>query len=179
MKKILSVLLALVLCLSLCGMAFATSVGSEQGDVVINVQNSAVEDSSVVYQVEFKWDSLIFTYDFGGGTIKWDTEEHDYVLTGAGTAGWVDNKTTANITVINHSNGSVKVTALLDNGSASKTANGVTATLSNNEYTIGSAVGTAYNAAPSGITQVKITNAPNTEEGFTLGKITVSVTHGN
>lgn len=172
MKKTVTLLLALTLCLFLCGPAFAAAVDSSSGDVIIRVEGVA-GDGAPVYYVTFQWESLQFTYDFKETAKTWDPTDHDYTITTDGTAGW--DRTSADVTVVNHSNAAVAVSASFSGSGTSISSNGVSAVLTNTSYTIPSAVGTTFSAAPKGVTTVTVSGAPADKSGFTLGTIVVSV----
>lgn len=174
MKKLIAILLALILCFSLCGAAFAAPVDSQHNDVIINVEGVAGEPIPV-YSVTFQWQDLNFTYDFKETAKTWDPAKHEFVTQTSGTADW--NKSSAEVTVVNHSSAAVRVSASFgsDTSVTSISVNGVTAALSNAAYTIPSAVGTTPENAPKGVTTVNISGAPADRSGFTLGTILVSV----
>lgn len=204
MKKLVSILLALVLALGLTLSAFAalpandvnegTGIGTKTGEVKITV-NDGVD--TTVYYVTVEWSNLEFTYQKeGSGT--WNPESHTY--SDATSDGWVVSTAegvndavsgvnndiitrTDAITVTNHSNADVKVDATF----GTTTSSAVTATLSNQDATEGIAVelesaaeGTHLNNvndADKVIYSLTLTGAPGEGESssFTLGTITVSI----
>lgn len=170
MKKIIALVLTLTLSLSLGINAFAANSTTESGDVVVEVKG--VAQAGVTYNVTISWDSLTFTYDFKETAKTWNPETHSYDIATSGDAAW--NKTAAQVTVTNHSNGAVKVNATFGT-STTLESNGVKATLSNAVYTLNSAEGTAVGSAPSGATTVTISGAPADKSGFKLGTITLTV----
>ena len=93
MKKILFLVLALALVMSLGIPAFAAEInGDNSKDVTANYQ--AGEASQKVYLVDIVWGSLEFTYtDASEGT--WDPETHTYT----GTAENLHGNVTVNFTV--------------------------------------------------------------------------------
>jgi hypothetical protein len=119
--------------------AVATIPTNRKGDVYVKVAN-APQNLTVnkVYKVDVKWDSLEFTYDFGSSNqnksdleITWDPDNHKYSLEEGNDAvtGWGD-KTSANVTVENHSNAAVSVTTTFeDNNDDTIVTNGVEAKL--------------------------------------------------
>lgn len=105
MKKILSLVLALALVMSLGVTAFAAEInGDNSKDVTANYQ--AGETSQKVYLVDIVWGSLEFTYtDASEGT--WDPETHTY--TGTKAAEWSCAEGANKVEVTNHSNAEVTV----------------------------------------------------------------------
>ena len=98
MKKMLAMILALAMVLSMSVFAFAADVttnGNTDSDVKVTVNGNDTK----VYRIEIKWEALEFTYTMGA----WDTQTHQY---GAGT--WSAAKT---IAIINHSNADVTAMA--------------------------------------------------------------------
>ncbi len=167
MKKFLSVLLVALLALTMSVSAFAddSQVPREESkDVEIVINSSSIDDTSV-YSVNVAWDSLTFTYTISDGA--WDPETHSY------PGGW--DKTDANITVTNHSNAGVNVSAAFTEGGTTATKSSVTARLGNATFTLGTAVGTAVGEAPSDTITVAITGAPDVTDGYTLSTITVTI----
>ena len=169
MKKFFALLMALVMVFSMSSVAFAlgankvnesTGLGAEDGEVKVTVQENA---DDTIYYVEITWGTLEFTYDMSA--TKWDPTTHTY-RESDGT-GWATNDN-PKITVINHSNAGVAVTADFDDGNNDKQATNfdVTATLTNADVTLESADVTARynnvgNAASTTYT-VSVSGVPNT-----------------
>ena len=168
MKKILSLVLALALLSSLCVSAFAGELyasGSESGTVSVTVKTESTDpefpglvDPEHMYHVSLTWDSLNFVYS---GNVTWDPANLEYV---GGT--W--DQENGDIVVTNRSNASVSVATGID--VAEK--NGVTATITNGNFDLGSAEGGVVTS-----NAIDITVAGNpTAAQFDIGTVTVTIT---
>lgn len=170
MKKIISFVLATLMLVSLALPVVAASsvtgvTGDTSGDVEIQINNaddpSTPGDESTIYAVALSWETMVFTY-----TGTWDAEALAY------KGDW--DKETANITVTNSSNAPVDVDAYFDTlNTASKTSNGVTATLTNYDFQLASAA--AAGVATTGAIEVIVTGAPKVTTGFSVGTVTVAI----
>lgn len=160
MKKIIALALTLVLVLSMSVTVFAEEIlqsgytgpekmASDPQNVTITIAGTSA--NSKVYYVEVKWDTLAFTYTFATGAT-WDPTQHTY--TNNNTGSWSDPKT---ITVINHSNDNVTITATPQ---AAANNNGVTITASVANSALNSAVGTAVAEAPKTEVTVSVSGTP-------------------
>ena len=176
MKKIISLVLAVVMVFAMSVTVFAEAVpagnitGGTTGDVEIVIKGeSGTDPVAKVYKVELAWDTLTFTY---GGAV-WNTEELEYEngiwTTAADSNG---DGTSATIKVTNRSNAEVTVSAEMD----VYTKNGVTASLSNANFTLTSAEGKDNSTLPTASIAVSVDGKPTTNTGFTLGTITVTLT---
>ena len=193
-KRIIAIVIAAVLLLSVTPFALAASVTMTSG---VGSANKAVEvkvinlkddgnvpddptdptDPSYVYSVDVTWESLQFTYKG-----RWDAAAGDYEAGGQ----WSKDGTTwaatanSNVTVTNHSNINIATAFRWDDlaaGVASNTIGGAT-------FTLGTTSGTAVaESATKGIENVFICpiTASGTGKGFTttfteFDKIIVSLT---
>lgn len=185
MKKVLALILAVCLMFSLAVTAGAATKGSSDissndavsGDksnpVKVNVTGVA-GSAATVYYLEIKWDPLIFTYNYKETGKVYDPEDHTETVTTSGTAGWQHTEA-ADITVTNHSNASVTVSASI----AESKVKGVEAVLTGDEQILESAVGKAMNA-PELVASftVNVTGTPdkaNTAEAFTVDTVTITI----
>ena len=126
MKKMLSLILALVLLLSLAVPAFAeTNDGNKQtnigGNTNIDVKakyNSSSATSEKI-SVDIAWGAMEFTYNVGG-TKEWNAATHQYVDNT--TKNWTATGNT--VTVTNHSNVAVNATLSFAKEANYSTVNG-------------------------------------------------------
>ena len=108
MKKILSLILALALVMSLGVTAFAAELNDETtaGSKDVTASYVAGDSGKKVYLVDIVWGSLEFTYtDASEGT--WDPETHTY--DGTSEAKWSCAEGANKVDVTNHSNAEVTV----------------------------------------------------------------------
>lgn len=170
MKKVLALILALVMALSLGAVAFAENdlvetPGESSGNVNVNVQ-SFTED---VFSVTIEWDSLTaFTYKFE----DWNDKQFIY------TGGWLqdDGQTTdvddsVSVAVINNSNVAINVEATFADEQTAVTTEGVTATLGNNEFSLDP----KGDSAEFSVTISGTPNDNNVEKSIMVGTITVVI----
>lgn len=165
MKKLLATALVLVLMLSLAATAFAVGDGgSEEQPVTVIVDQSNV---TTVYSVDIVWESLNFTYKLGAGT--WDPNSH--TVTG-GSPQW--DKTSAGITVTNHSNAAVSISAAFTSGTtASK--NNVKATLANHTFSLDAGQLNQHATADNDRITVSVEGTPSVEGTFDIDNVKVTV----
>jgi hypothetical protein len=162
MKKILTLVIAVAMILTLSVSVFADTSLSDKtstDDIPVTVVVN-VDTTGTVYKVDITWTSLDFAYNFGTyGT--WKPESHEYAA--AGTDGWIvgserRDSATGTITVTNHSNAAVDVTATLTN---TTTVEGVSIAIDENAATprnlasavgksVGDAATTSYTVTASG-----------------------------
>lgn len=171
MKKLLSVLLALTLVLSMSMTAFAADTSPKTGvgdngsaEISVNGTYEAGSSATEVISVDISWGAMDFTYT-GASDGTWNPSDHSY--TGSTEAGWTASGN--EITVTNHSNAGV--TASL---SFTASVEGITGTFSNESLNLATAVGTTYEAAPNGTSTFTITGG-QIDADQTLGTITVSI----
>lgn len=141
MKKIVSLILAMALMMSLAIPAFAAT--NEGGDTSIDVkaQYNGGATTPDKINVNVTWGAMEFTYNVSG-TKDWDATKHEYVDNATET--W--NATGNTVTITNHSNVGIKA----DLSFAADTAyNTVTGKFDKAAITLATAVGTEVNAAPA------------------------------
>lgn len=109
MKKLLAIVLVLALAMSIGVTAFAQGApetvgqnGSKEIDVIAGYNTTT--STPEVYSVDIVWTDMTFTYT-ESSTKTWNADDHSYDTTASG--GW--DKTTASVTVTNHSNVEVAV----------------------------------------------------------------------
>ena len=175
MKKIFALVLALVLTAALAVTCFAANAeGLDDGENATNdvkVSYQAGSAAGAVYSVDVVFDDMTFTYiDTVMGT--WNPEEHDY--DGTVDAHW--NKTSANITVTNHSNAAIDVTVTF-NENNEYTGNATAAITAGATMDLESAVGTEVDQAPEGTATLTIGGTGKSgETNSVIGTITVRIT---
>lgn len=177
MKKLFTIL-ALVLTVALCA-SFAVSAETYTNlasipaqDVTVDYVPATDDTDTVVYSVDVAWTDLEFTYS--AGTEKWDPTTHDYT-TSKNDADWTN--TDGSITVTNHSNADVDVTVAY----AKAAGYNVKVDVTNAEFTLESAVGTAFDDADAETVTFAVDTAASTAPAAdaTVGTVTVTVTAAN
>lgn len=176
MKKILSIVLALVMVFALSTTAFAAFEqvpSTDSGNVEVIIDSTTLTSIEKVYYVDVEWEALDFTYSFNNTDNKniWNPLDHTYSEeNGATEDNWDKTIIEDAITVTNHSNAAVGIAA-----TDSVTLNGVTASTSA-DFDLPSAVGYAVDAAEITNTfDVSVAGVPTIEEDFTIGTIVVTI----
>lgn len=118
MKKVTSLLLALVMALALAVPAFAVELtdkevsGNRTQDVTANV--TVTDDQKVnTYFVKVEWNQPSFSYIFKGTKYTWDTTNLKYKTEDIGKDGWESNTSALSLKVTNSSDMPVNCTATL------------------------------------------------------------------
>lgn len=175
MRKLFAGTLALAVIFSLSMPVFAEPITGTGSSDVEEVKVAVVGGGSstpTVYYVTVGWDSLTFTYTESSHTNLWQPEEHTYRTSGGG-GDW--SKTTADISVTNHSNVGIGVAMTFDGSGTTKTVNGVTATLTNHTFDLDTGVGRTFETADKNSTTVTVANTPNVSNGFTIGMVKIAI----
>lgn len=163
--------------LSMSATAFAaegsvTNQGIGDQTIDVTARYTVSTSSETVYSVDITWDNMIFTYS-ESSVRTWNPENHTYTANRSG--GW--NKTTADITVTNHSNAdvTVKLTYTADTANGNT---GVTGTLSNAGGILAAGEEGKPDEAEQIISTLTISGTPNgnvTADGVRVGTITVTI----
>ena len=141
MKKIIAIVLAMVLVLSLSVTAFAADLNGGSGDVTVKYTKG--EDGGTIYRVDVTWGSMAFDYTSEAkGT--WNPETHNY--DNAAEAKWECAEGANKITVTNHSNTEVKVSLSYNQAEGYTTVNGA---FDQASLTLPTAEGTTFANAPA------------------------------
>jgi len=168
MKKALTVLLAVLLILSMSTVAFAAAPGDSENIDVTGKYNSTTTEGTV-YSVDITWENMTFTYNETTEKI-WNAADHSYTVVTTGE--W--DKTTADITVTNHSNATVTATV---NYSAVEDTD-ITGTLNNTEKTLAAGVEGKPEEADALVATLTISGTPTdavTNTGVKIGSITITL----
>ena len=172
MKKILSIILALAMALSMSVTAFAaTNDGTSGTDITVNGTYTPGTAADEKISVDIVWEAMNFTYTAPSqGT--WNPATHAYE--GATEGGWSDN--TPSITVKNHSNVAVNATLdfTADVAGVIGTFTEASGTANDKVLELATAEGTEVSAAPTATANFGISGAA-IDADKTLGTITVTV----
>lgn len=166
MKRIITILMALAMVMSLSVTAFASELGGSK-DVTAKYERS--ESEQPIYNVDLNWGDLTFTYT-ETTTKVWNPDTHTYDTTTTG--GW--DKTESTVTVTNHSNVSVAVSMSVTPAQGT----GVNVSLTGGNATLAAGEVGNVNGAASVTGTVKVSVKPNstvTEDGIKVASITVTI----
>ena len=176
MKKILTIVLVIALCVALPAFAAEPDIGADNGtdSVEVNGVYEEGEAAAEIISVDISWGTMVFTYnDTVEGT--WDHEQHRF--NGTQEANWTCEENANKITVINHSNTAVDANLTF---TAAQGPNIVGAfdeasgTEDDNKLELATAVNTAVASAPSADAFFNITSGSIADDA-TLGTITVKI----
>lgn len=167
MKRIITLLMALAMVMSLSVTAFASELGGSK-DVTAKYEKN--ESEQPIYNVDLNWGDLTFTYT---ETVEkeWDADTHTYTSKVTGGS-W--DKTESTIKVTNHSN--VSVTVIMTVEAVENT--GVEVTLDGGNATLAAGEENNVDGAKYVIGTVKVSGTPNstvTESGITVASIKVTI----
>lgn len=171
MKKILSLILALALVMSLSVTAFAAET-NEGGNTTIDVNAMYSDGVSTpdVISVNVEWGAMSFTYSVSG-TKQWDATKHEYTTTS--NAAWSASGNT--VTVTNHSNIAVKAELSF---AADAAYNTVTGSFDKAQLLLDSGDGLTYENADKDTAALTLagTLADTVKTSTKVGTITVKIT---
>lgn len=177
MKKVISMILALVLVLSMGITAFAAEV--PEGESQSIKATYSVADSKAVYKVDIAWGGMVFNYASGMENV-WNPETLKFETAQKGEPSWTPAEEGGDtVTVTNHSNAPVGIDMAY-----TKAENGVDGTLENGSFTLDSADNGVDGAAgtPTANSAKLSLSTENIPESFTdgsanvtLGTITVTI----
>lgn len=178
MKKLAASLLTISLMMGMGTTAFAESGSTTIGEngsqpIDVTAKHTGSTDTDTVYSVDIVWDDMTFTYH-ESGSRTWNPSDHTY--TDNTTAGW--DKTTADVTVTNHSNADVDVALAY----TPVDGTGVSGALADSSYTLVAGVENKYTEADSKTSTFTVSGKPTeavTAEGVKIGTITVTVSSAN
>lgn len=166
MKRLSIICLSILLAMSLSVTAWAVTK-EELGETKIPVTATYQENNTMkdVYSVDITWGSMDFIYQVGSGS--WNPSTHSY----SSSEGWVYAEDANKITIVNHSNVSVKCSLEYQS-----LANTVSGDFSQADITLPSAEGTNSNNPPTDSATLTLDGAlsKGTSEAK-IGTITVTI----
>lgn len=166
MKKIITIALSLAMLLSMATVAFAADQG---GSHDVTAKYEKTENEEAIYNVDIAWGELTFTYS--EHTEKtWKPETHSYETDTQGA--W--DRTTAQITVTNHSNVAVKVAMNV----IPVEGTGVEVRLSGGSGTLAAGTEGDVDGAASVTGTLTVSGTPSdavTEEGIKVAQVSVTI----
>lgn len=171
MRKLLAILLALCLVSGLGISAFAAETVEQKGskDIEVTAKYASTTSTPAVYSVDIAWSSMMFTYT-QTNLKEWNAADHSYNTVSQGN--W--DKTTATVTVTNHSNVSVNIAMQyipFEN-------TGVQGALVNATAALQAGEEGRYNSADSMTATLTISGTPSntvTTEGIKVGTIRITI----
>ena len=172
MKKLFTLLLAVLMIATMSVTAFAAETNNGTEDTTINV-NAIYSDNVTtkdVISVDVAWGAMEFTYSVGG-TKTWDPAKHEYITDTS--ASWSANGNT--VTVTNHSNVAINANLTFDVESAYQ---GLTGSFGEKAtISLDSAVETSYAEAPTDTATLALSGElPESVNTLTqVGTITVKI----
>lgn len=178
MKKLIATLLTMSLAVGMGTTAFAAAGSKTVGEngsqpIEVTAKYTGGATTVTTYSVDIEWEDMTFTYH-ESGSRTWNPADHTY--TNNTTAGW--DKTTADITVTNHSNADVDI----DLTYVPETGTGVDGVLDTLFYTLAAGEEDKYTEADSKTSTFTISGAPDktvNADGVKVGTITVAVSAAN
>lgn len=172
MKKILSLILALAMVMSLSITAFAAEGITNGGTDTADVKGTYSSEATVtVYSVDISWEGLSFTYN-GAFEGNWNPKTHEYE--NATAAGWAAG--TGTITVTNHSNTAITATPSYKEATGYESAGVSFSTSALEVATADNGVdGAAGTAVTQTITVTPTGSLPEGTENATIGTITITI----
>jgi len=172
MKKLISLILALALVMSMSAVVFAEDqTNVSVGDYTADVTGTYVAGTTggTIFSVDIAWTGMSFTYHAEQQPV-WNVETHTY--SEAVAAYWEGEGT---ITVTNHSNAKISATPTYTKNTGFESAN---MSFSTGKLNLASAADT--NAAVVGtITVTPSGSLPANTEDATIGTITVTIAQNN